>query len=77
MNRTIRSVEEHIRDSLLKEIMSTKSTKGLQIDLSTLEIKRSLDADVLKSASFIREMVNKFESIREYNLFILMLLYIE
>lgn len=37
--------------------MSTKSAKGIAIDLPTLEIKRSLDADVLKSASFIREMV--------------------
>lgn len=55
--RTIRSVEEHIRDSILKEIMSTKSTKGIQIDLPTLEIKRTLDADVLNSASFVRERV--------------------
>lgn len=56
-HRTIRSVEDHIKDSLLKEIMSMKSTKGLQIDLSSLEIKRTLDADVLNSASFIRERV--------------------
>lgn len=39
--------------------MSARSTKGIQIDLPTLEIKRSLDTDVLKSASFIREMVKK------------------
>lgn len=56
-NRTIRSVEEHIKDSLLKEIMSMKSSKGLQIDLSSLEIKRTLDAEVLNSASFVRERV--------------------
>lgn len=55
--RTIRSVEDHIKDSLLKETMSLKSTKGLQIDLASLEIKRLLDADVLRSASFIREQV--------------------
>lgn len=60
---TIRSVEEHIKDSLLKEIMSSKSTKGIAIDLPTLEIKRSLDADVLKSASFVREMVTTPPSI--------------
>ncbi|XP_031623658.1 proteoglycan 4 [Contarinia nasturtii] len=61
--RTIRSVEEHIRDSLLKEIMSSKSTKGIQIDLPTLEIKRSLDTEVLNSASFVRERVTTPSSI--------------
>lgn len=57
-NRTIRSVEEHIKDSLLKEVMSIKSAKGIQIDLPTLEIKRSLDTEVLNSASFVRERVS-------------------
>ncbi|XP_055299242.1 mucin-2 [Sitodiplosis mosellana] len=61
--RTIRSVEEHIRDSILKEIMSMKSAKGIQIDLSTLEIKRSLDTEVLNSASFVRERVTTPSSI--------------
>lgn len=32
-----------------------KSSKGLHIDLSTLEIKRMLDTDVLRTASFVRE----------------------
>lgn len=59
LNRTIRSVEEHIKDSLLKEITSIKSaSKGIQIDLSTLEIKRTLDADALNTASFVRERVS-------------------
>lgn len=54
-DRTIRSVEEHIKESILKEVMSMKSSKGLHIDLSTLEIKRMLDTDVLRTASFVRE----------------------
>lgn len=37
--------------------MSSKSAKGITIDLSTLEIKRTMDADVLNSASFVRERV--------------------
>lgn len=48
-------MEEHIKDSILKEVNSMKSTKGIHIDLSTLEIKRLLDTDVLRSASFVRE----------------------
>lgn len=55
--RTARSVEDHIKDSLLKEIMAMKSTKGITIDLSSMEIKRTLDADLLNSASFVRERV--------------------
>lgn len=38
--------------------MSAKSSKGIQIDLPTMEIKRTLDAEVLNSASFVRERVS-------------------
>lgn len=65
-NRTIRSVEEHIKESLLKEVMSMKSAKGIQIDLPTLEIKRSLDTEVLNSASFVREKVSLNKKILFY-----------
>lgn len=35
--------------------MSTKSSRNLQIDLSTVEIKRQLDSEILKTASFVRD----------------------
>lgn len=53
--RTIRSVEEHIKDSVLKEVMSSKSSRNIQIDLTTVEIKRQLGSEIIKMASFARE----------------------
>lgn len=57
--RTIKSVEEHIKESIVREIISPKSMlKGIKIALESMEIKRLLNAEILKSASFHRETVS-------------------
>lgn len=51
------NVEEHIKQSLLQEVTSLGSPfKNIKIDQETMDVKRLLDHDMLKTASFMREI---------------------
>lgn len=51
------NVEEHIRQSLLQEVTSAGSPfKTIKIDPDTMDVKRLLDHDMLRTASFMREI---------------------
>lgn len=55
--RTMTNVEEHIKQSLLQEVTSLGSPfKTIKIDQETMDVKRLLDHDMLKTASFMREI---------------------
>lgn len=51
------NVEEHIKQSLLQEVTSNGSPyRSIKIDPETMDVKRLLDHDMLKTASFMREI---------------------
>lgn len=51
------NVEEHIKQSLMQEVTSSASPfKSIKIDPETMDVKRLLDHDILKTASFMREI---------------------
>lgn len=53
-------MEEHIKNAFISETATTESTfKNLKIDSDTIEIKRLLDQEVLRQASFFKEQVNR------------------
>lgn len=55
--RTMTNVEEHIKNSLLNEVTSSNSSfKNIKIDPESIEVKRSLDVEALKSSSFVKEI---------------------
>lgn len=55
--RTSVNVEEQIKQSLLQEVTSLGSAfKNLKIDQETMDVKRLLDHEMLKTASFMREI---------------------
>uniref|UniRef100_A0A182SDL0 SEA domain-containing protein n=1 Tax=Anopheles maculatus TaxID=74869 RepID=A0A182SDL0_9DIPT len=52
---TINNVEEHIRTAFLSEVLNPSSTfKNIRIDPDSIEIKRLLDQEVLKTALLTR-----------------------
>ncbi|XP_055682003.1 mucin-2 [Lutzomyia longipalpis] len=54
---TMINVEEHIRNSLLNEVTSSNSSfKNIKIDPESIEVKRSLDVEALKTSSFVKEI---------------------
>uniref|UniRef100_A0A1B0CYJ1 Uncharacterized protein n=1 Tax=Phlebotomus papatasi TaxID=29031 RepID=A0A1B0CYJ1_PHLPP len=54
---TMTNVEEHIKNSLLNEVTSSNSSfKNIKIDPESIEVKRSLDVEALKSSSFVKEI---------------------
>ncbi|XP_059616271.1 mucin-2 [Phlebotomus argentipes] len=54
---TMTNVEEHIKNSLLNEVTSSNSSfRNIKIDPDSIEVKRSLDVEALKSSSFVREI---------------------
>ena len=58
IRRTITNVEEHIKNALISEISSDSVYKNIKIDPDSIEIKRLLDHELLKSASFFQESVS-------------------
>ena len=51
-------MEEHIKNAFISETSTIDSTfKNLKIDSDTIEIKRLLDQEVLRQASFFKEQV--------------------
>lgn len=57
--RSITSVENGIITALMNEMKSHKTPyKNIKIDFDTIDVKRLMDQDLLKSASFIREPAN-------------------
>jgi len=59
--RTINNVESHIKNALLQELLLQDSAfKNIKIDPETVEIKRLLDHEVLRTATFVREQVHYF-----------------
>ncbi|CAO1368759.1 unnamed protein product, partial [Diamesa hyperborea] len=57
---TITNVEEHIKNAFISETATTESTfKNLKIDSDTIEIKRLLDQEVLRQASFFKEQTQE------------------
>ncbi|XP_050095677.1 uncharacterized protein LOC126577783 [Anopheles aquasalis] len=53
---TINNVEEHIRTAFLSEVLNPNSPfKSIRIDPDSIEIKRLLDQDVLKTALLTRQ----------------------
>lgn len=56
--RTINNVEEHIRQAILSELANPHSTfKNIRVDPDSIEIKRLLDHDVLRTAFLTKEEV--------------------
>lgn len=53
--RTITNVEEHIKNALISETSSDSVYKNIKIDADSIEIKRLLDHELLKSASFFQD----------------------
>lgn len=52
--RTIKSVEDHIKESIAKEASYKKSIfNNISIDTESINIQRLLDHEILKSSSFI------------------------
>lgn len=50
-------MEEQIKQSLFQEVTSLSSPfKNIKIDQETMDVKRLLDHDMLKTASFMREI---------------------
>lgn len=59
--RTINNVEEHIRLAVLSELANPNSVfKNIRVDPDTIEIKRLLDQEVLKTAFLTKEEVRKY-----------------
>ncbi|CAO1321448.1 unnamed protein product [Diamesa serratosioi] len=57
---TITNVEEHIKNAFISETATMESTfKNLKIDSDTIEIKRLLDQEVLRQASFFKEQTQE------------------
>ncbi|GAB0098565.1 hypothetical protein DMENIID0001_143110 [Sergentomyia squamirostris] len=54
---TMTNVEDHIKNSLLNEVTSFNSSfRNIKIDPESIEVKRSFDAEALKSSSFVKEI---------------------
>lgn len=59
--RTINNVEEHIRQAVLSELANPNSVfKNIRVDPDTIEIKRLLDREVIKTAFLKKEEVSKY-----------------
>lgn len=54
-------MEEHIRTAFLSEVLNPSSAfKNIRIDPDSIEIKRLLDQEVLKTALLTRHEVSTF-----------------
>lgn len=56
--RNIKSVEEHVKESILNEMSGTKGLfKNVKIDTSSIVVKRLLDTELIQFASFFKEQM--------------------
>lgn len=56
--RNIKSVEEHIKESIMNEMSGTKALfKNVKIDISSIVVKRLLDTELIQFESFFKEQM--------------------
>jgi len=61
--RNILSVEEYIKESLFLETSAAKSLyRSLRLDTESVEIKRIMDEQVVRSAAILKEAVSQESS---------------